>query len=259
VTANFYAIPELAAQYDVECGDRADLDFYVRLAEDLGAARVADVGAGTGLLCTRLADHGHEVIGVEPQPTMLQIARRRPSSGAVTWIHGTARDLPTGWADLVVMTGHVAQYFLDDDAWRDVLADARRALRRGGHVAFEIRNPAVEAWRAWASADPVPTRTGTVRTEVHRRGDLVTHVDHWTRGDRSWTTTETLRFPSWHDVTAGIAAAGLEIAHSWGDWDRTPPADTAPEWVLLTREAVVSPGARPTTVRDPARPAPPIG
>ncbi len=39
------------------------------------------------------------------------------------------------------MTGHVAQVIADDETWHKTLAAIHRALRPGGRVAFESRNP----------------------------------------------------------------------------------------------------------------------
>lgn len=231
---NYYAIPELAAHYDEDQAGRRDLGFYLELAEELQAETVADVGAGTGLLCSLLAARGHKVIGVEPQPVMLALARAQPDAAAVTWLRGTADDLPEHCADLVLMTGHVAQYFLDDASWVNVLRHVRRALRPNGHLAFEVRNAAVEEWRNWGRATAQDNGWGTVRQEVSRHGDLVTHVDHWTQGQRRWTTSETLRFPSWEDLQAGLQAAQLEVVETWGDWDRRPITATCPEWIFLS-------------------------
>ncbi|MET4639415.1 methyltransferase domain-containing protein [Mycetocola sp. 2940] len=245
-STNYYATPELAAAYDEDSAGRRDLSFYVGLARELGASRVADIGAGTGLLCSLLAGEGYDVFGVEPEPTMLSLAASQKNAASVSWLHGTAEKLPTHCADLVLMTGHVAQYFLDDVSWAEVVAHAQRALTPGGRVAFEIRNPAVEAWREWETGASRVTSRGHVRTEATREGDLVTHIDHWTQGSREWTTTETLRFPSWRDVMRGLEAAGLSLERTWGDWDRSPVNDTSPEWIFLARSRDID-RARSTT------------
>ncbi|MCQ1986680.1 class I SAM-dependent methyltransferase [Arthrobacter sp. zg-Y844] len=233
--ANYYAVPELAAAYDADSKARQDLQFYLALAAETGARRVADLGAGTGLLCSLLAGQGYEVTGVEPEQTMLSLAAAQPHADAVTWIRGTAENLPEAWADLVLMTGHVAQYFLDDTAWVQVLTHAGRALRPGGRLAFEVRNPDVEAWRRWEGTHS--TSRGTVTQTVRRQDDLVTHTDTWTDGSGTRTTIETLRFPSWDTVTAGLEAAGLTVDQCWGHWDRSPVRRDSPEWIFLT-EAV---------------------
>jgi SAM-dependent methyltransferase len=159
---NYYATAALAAHYDADNGERPDFAFYLGLAAKLGSHRVIDIGCGTGRLASRLAATGVEVIGLDPQPTMLALARQQPDASAVRWLEGTADTLPAGWADLVLMTGHVAQYFLDDEAWRRALFEAHRALRSGGQLGFEIRNDAAEAWRNWATDGPTRTSAGTL-------------------------------------------------------------------------------------------------
>lgn len=235
MTRNYYSTPELAAHYDEESAGRADISFYLALAQTLRAERVVDVGCGTGLLCSQLVGDGRDIVGVDPQLTMLNLARRQPNASAVRWIQGTADDLPTGWEDLVLMTGHVAQYFLNDDAWHHVLAEAHRTLQPDGHIAFEIRNDTVEEWREWSADEPVATPAGPRLTELRHDGDLITHIDKWVQDGHHWTTTETLRFPSWSTMITGLDAAGFSIADSWGSFGGEPIHPDSPEWIILAR------------------------
>ena len=164
---NYYETADLAATYDDDCAGRRDLDFYLALARRLSPHTIVDIGSGTGLLASMLAEAGFDVIAVEPQTTMLKIAGRQPHANQVFWLHGSAADLSPRCADLVFMTGHVAQYFVDDTAWRDVLAAIGRALRPGGHLAFEVRNQALEGWRQWVTSEPRPLSRGTIEQSVH--------------------------------------------------------------------------------------------
>ena len=47
------------------------------------------------------------------------------------------------------MTGNVAQVFLTDAEWAATLRAAYAALRPGGHLVFETRDPAAKAWLEW--------------------------------------------------------------------------------------------------------------
>ena len=85
---------------------------------------------------------------------------------------------------------------------------------------------------------PVARAGGTVEVTVHRDADLVTSTGDWVQGRRSWTTIETLRFLSWAATTAGLRAAGLEIADHWGDFAAATPHPDSPEWVILARPAI---------------------
>lgn len=134
-----YTDPRTAALYDLENTGRDDVEFYLTLAAELKVRAVADVGCGTGVLAVDLAAQGHKVIGVDPAPAMLDVARSRPGGERVRWIDGTAADCATTAVDLVVMTGHVAQVFVDDDDWRRLLTELSRTLKPGGHL--RVRQP----------------------------------------------------------------------------------------------------------------------
>src|SRR5215831_18291735 len=89
-----YVDPRLVELYDHDNPRETDTDFYLRLAAELGARRIVDLGCGTGLLTRELATvDGREVIGVDPAPAMLAVARRQPGAGRVRWIEGDASAL----------------------------------------------------------------------------------------------------------------------------------------------------------------------
>jgi SAM-dependent methyltransferase len=141
--------PRLAAIYDALESDRSDLDVYVAIADELGARRVLDVGCGTGTFALLLAERGLEVVGVDPARASLSVARAKPGAERVRWIHGDAAALPPLEVDLATMTGNVAQAIVDPSDWDGTLRSVHEALRPGGHLVFETRDPAREAWREW--------------------------------------------------------------------------------------------------------------
>lgn len=145
-----FAHPRLAPIYDAFDEDRADLNAYLRLAESLGARHVLDVGCGTGCLALLLAKSGHRVTAVDPAEASLDVAKSKPGSDAVTWIHGDVTAVPTLEADTAMMTGNVAQVFVDDEDWTATLQGIRRALRPGGYLVFETRRPDRREWEGWA-------------------------------------------------------------------------------------------------------------
>jgi len=57
-----------------------------------------------------------------PDDGPLNIARQRPYGDRVRWIEGDASRLGTPDADLAIMTGHVAQFFLTDESWQAALS-----------------------------------------------------------------------------------------------------------------------------------------
>jgi SAM-dependent methyltransferase len=146
---NIFEHPRLAAIYDALDPDRSDLDVYVAIAEELGASRVLDVGCGTGTFALLLADRGLDVTGVDPAGASLDVARAKPGAEQVRWVHGDATSLPPLEVDLATMTANVAQAIVDPADWDGTLRGVHAALRPGGHLVFETRDPAAEAWREW--------------------------------------------------------------------------------------------------------------
>lgn len=141
----------LAPLYDAFEGPRKDLDHYLALISELGAETVLDVGCGTGNLALLLARHGFDVTGVDPAPASLAVARAKPEAERVRWVDGDAttitRDEP-GF-DAGIMTGNVAQVFITDQAWAETLAGLATVIRPDGHLVFEVRDPARQAWLDW--------------------------------------------------------------------------------------------------------------
>ncbi len=141
--------PRLAAIYDALDDDRGDLLVYAAIAAELGATSVLDVGCGTGTFALLLADRGLEVVGVDPARASLDVARAKPGADRVRWIHGDATTLPALSVDLATMTGNAAQAIVDASEWQGTLQGVREALRPGGHVVFETRDPGYRAWEEW--------------------------------------------------------------------------------------------------------------
>jgi SAM-dependent methyltransferase len=141
--------PRLAAIYDPLDPDRGDLDAYVDMATEFEARRVLDIGCGTGVFALLLAHRGIDVVGVDPALASLDVARAKPGAERVRWVHGDATTLPPLQVDLATMTANAAQEITDPLAWQGTLRGAYAALRPGGHLVFETRDPSKRAWERW--------------------------------------------------------------------------------------------------------------
>jgi ubiquinone/menaquinone biosynthesis C-methylase UbiE len=147
--------------------------------------RVVDVGCGPGTAARRAARAGAEVVGVDPAPVMLAVARRLTLPGAgVRWAGGGAEAVPVadGWATVLWSLACVHH-------WADVpagLAEAHRVLAPGGRLLAVERlveagatgtashgwtAPQADAFLALASA--AGFTDGSVATTDSRRGPLL--------------------------------------------------------------------------------------
>lgn len=198
--------PRLVAIYESVNAYEPDAQpgFYAGLAAELEARTIVDLGCGTGLITRQLARQGYRVIGVDPSAAMVEHGRHAPDGDRVEWIVGGADEVGTPGADLAIMTGHVAQFFLTDDDWFAALAALHRALRPGGWLAFESRDPDAREWETWAE----------------RTGDEVEAPCR-------------LRFRTLEELTDTLTGVGFTVERTDGAWDRRPPSPPA------TRELVV--------------------
>lgn len=90
-----FADPRLVAVYDTVNAYAANTQhqFYSRLAAELGAVSIVDLGCGTGLITCKLARQGYRIAGIDPAPAMLEVARSRRYGDLVQWIDGDASRL----------------------------------------------------------------------------------------------------------------------------------------------------------------------
>lgn len=130
------------ALYDVENAafDRRGLvlDAMRALAPWVGRCLV-DLGCGSGYWLPGYADEAVEVIGVEPDETLLPLARARDPRVRV--LHGSAEHLPLPDGSVDVIHARFA-YFFGEGAEAG-LAEVRRVLAPGGSLVVVDNDPDV--------------------------------------------------------------------------------------------------------------------
>jgi len=233
--------PRLAAIYDAFEGERrVDLDHYLAIAEEFGARSLLDVGCGTGILARRAAGQGMDVIGVDPAAASLDVARAKPGAEKVRWRHGEATGLSELQVDLATMTANVAHVFLTDEDWAATLHGVHAALRPGGHLVFEVRDPAHRAWERWTREntyqsldDPVVGRVETWWDLTEVNGPLVSYRRTYVFAADGTTLTSdsTRRFWTRAEIESSLQAAGYVL-----DEVRDTPDRPGREWVFIARK-----------------------
>lgn len=223
-----YHDPALADFYDLENGWERSPDFAYCHALAAEASSVLDLGCGTGALAAALSGN-RTVVGVDPAPAMLAIARGREGAEGVEFVEGDARTLRLGRRfELVVLTGHAFQVFLTREDRAAALATIAAHLAPGGRFLFDSRNPACREWEEWGPEASMRRldhpRFGPVAAWNDVAHDpatgIVTYGTHYeisTNGKRL-SATSRIAFPDKTELEALIAGAGLRVDRWLGDW-----------------------------------------
>jgi ubiquinone/menaquinone biosynthesis C-methylase UbiE len=99
--------------------------------------RVLDVACGTGALTLAVAERvgsKGSVVGLDANPQMLAVARRKPTR--IEWIEGTAESLPLPDRSFDAVVSQFGLMFFSDRA--AALREMRRVLRPNGRLAVAV-------------------------------------------------------------------------------------------------------------------------
>jgi SAM-dependent methyltransferase len=155
---------EVADEYDESLPAHV-VEHYLRKRSDFIRRHVPpgptlDVGCGTGVLATRLADLGYQITGLDPSRRMLEhLVRSRADIPTVVG-DGTSLPFPDGTFALtycVAVMHHVAER----EAVRKTLMEMARVTRSGGHILVWDHNPTNPYWLLLMKR--VPQDTGAER------------------------------------------------------------------------------------------------
>ena len=217
-------------------------DFYLGVAEEVSAETVIDLGCGTGIITLEFARRGYRMIGVESSRVMLEVAQKKAGADGVQWVHGGAGQAGTPGADLAFMSGHVAQFILNDAEWLETLAGVKEALRPGGYLAFESRDPRAREWERWTGRKRIIPDSPYGRIEswtevTNVEGEVVFAVGHrrLLQTNEELVSPFALRFRSEELLRQSLTSSGFLVESVFGDWDRRPSAPGERELIVIAR------------------------
>ena len=169
-----------AAIYDAEDNPLVALEEpqVALLLGDVAGLSVADVGCGTGRHALRLAAAGALVSALDFSEEMLNKARAKSGSAAITWIrHDLAEPLPlaNGAFDRVVC-GLVLEHIADV---RTLFSELRRICRADGFLVISAMHPAMMLRGITARfTDPATGRETRPHSHAHQISDFVMAAVH---------------------------------------------------------------------------------
>jgi len=174
------------------------------------AARVLEIGCGTGAVTARLVERGAEVTALDQNPEMMDRARERleRGQGSVTWLESTASEIDTlaaGVFDAVVISLALSEMSAAER--RYVLREAARRLARGGVLAVADEVRPARGWQrvlfallrgpqallGWLLANSVSRPVPDLAGEVRAAGFGVCSERRWLLGSLALVAAEPAR------------------------------------------------------------------
>jgi SAM-dependent methyltransferase len=213
-----------------------DISFYVDEAVAAGGP-VVELGVGTGRIAIPTAMAGVDVIGVDSSRGMLEVcAEHARAAGVAERLDLRLGDLRTPPVEervaLVTCPFRAYLHLSSDEERLEGLAAARRLLRRGGRLVFDVFAPSAadieETHGLWLEREPGIFE----RADWDRDAQTLTLSVRGELGE-STMTLWWLEPERWHSL---LAEAGFAVDGCYGWFDRRPYAggeDTV--WVARRR------------------------
>ncbi|MFT4115894.1 class I SAM-dependent methyltransferase [Bradyrhizobium sp.] len=126
-------------------------EFFGSVAQTLGLSKrsaLIDLGTGPGLLALGFAHHAGRLVGVDPEPAMIEAARRAAASAghALTLIEGKAETLGPDIGSFDIVTIGRALHWMDREA---TLARLDQLVARDGAVVICASFSATDGRNPW--------------------------------------------------------------------------------------------------------------
>lgn len=248
-----------AALYDHEYRRRRqDVQFYRQLAVDTlaGPGRILELACGSGRVTTALLRDGHQVVGLDLSPAMLEraagrIARLgRAARERATLIEGDIRDFDLGQRfPLIVMAFNSFEHLYTRVEVAACLERVRAHLEEGGRFAFDVQNPNL----SWLTRDPArrwartvfrhPTSGKRIAYSTNHVYDPVSQVaviriyydpvDDPGEPSRMVVLSQRKFFPA--ELEALVSHAGFSVEKRYGDFAGQPLTGEAESQLLVCR------------------------
>ncbi len=246
---------DYSAIYDLLYADKPyqrEVEYALAYARSHGVepTTVVDYGCGTGRHAVRFRDAGCQVTGVDINPHMLALARRRaegatPGTGTLAFIETADRDnIDPGSVDLFVTLFDVLSYMTTNAEVLDHLRFVRRCLRPGGVFLCDFwYGPGViglgpeRRTREYRAGDLAVQRVVEPTVDwnasiVHARMDLlVTRGGPGSRAERI-TEVHSMRYFFANEIALFADAAGLALDRL-GTWDAPERPPGTGDWSAL--------------------------
>jgi SAM-dependent methyltransferase len=218
--------------YDLELAGRGDGALWEWAAGTPPGCRVLELGAGTGRATARLARAAGQVVALELTLEMIAVARRRLAGRSNVWfVAADMRDAAfRSRFDLVVAVDDPFVHLTEDEDRDRAMGTAARHLLPGGRFLLDA------AWFSPGQRHAAGGPGGLVKESSAAGGLAVRETwccdpqarlctasyEYSRNGRRVEKASFPARLWSREELEHRARAAGLQVTHLWGDYDRRP-------------------------------------
>jgi SAM-dependent methyltransferase len=252
--SGFYST--IARYYDAEHQDKTDdLMMYSQLAEERGGP-IFELASGTGRVMIHLAQEGYEIHGIDIEPAMLDLARRKVEGlphlrDKMTFYQGDILKFATDKKfKLVIAPYNALLHFHEQEQQLEVLRRLRALIQDDGLLVLDLPNPA-DSYAAQDSDAMILDKTFIDPETGHLmmqysisaldRTEQLLHVDWFydeIDGDgvvhRTFAPV-TFRYFFYPEIRLLLALTGFEVQDVYGSTEFDPYVDGCERMVVLAK------------------------
>ena len=189
---------------------------------DWSGRDVLDLGCGTGFHLPGSPRARRSVVGVEPHPDLVALARRRTRAlPSVTVTAGLAESLPLPDASVDVVHARWAYFF--GPGCEPGLAELDRVVRRGGTALVIDNDPTRSTFGGWFQPRLPGGRPGRRRAVLVECTAGPGHRSTWAGGSRpvpTWRPSYASSFPPRWPRTCSPTTTGVEVDYAVNLWSK---------------------------------------
>jgi len=225
-----------AAQFYDLFSDNSDIPFYLEIAGRYGSP-ILELACGTGRVSIRLAEAGHDVVGVDATKEMLDVAGKKRDELSLEvrhrlqFLRGDVTDLHLGGKFPLVIIPSAFHFCISEEQQLKCLKSAKSHMSDTAVFVLDLRpGLATEGDGEWSDS-PVRLdgrtvkRCGTYSTDIGRRVQhrtLTVEVRHDDGRVDMIQTEQAVATLSDDDADALLSMSNLEVIEEYGDWDFSP-------------------------------------
>ncbi len=238
------------AKYFEPFVDIPDESFFIEIAKRHGSS-ILELASGTGRVSLMLAEAGHEVVGVELSPEMLEIAREKlqklPETvqSRVTLHHGDISDFNLDQKFSMIIIPSAFRFLLTTDDQLACLRCVRDHLHDEGVFILDLYPGDFFDETGEYTTSPVEIEGAKVtKSYKHsndidtylRRTEVVVEIVHPTGDVERIETESTTALITTQEADSLLKLADFQVVEEYGGWDFSQYKDDSSRRILILRK-----------------------